>query len=86
MANDVQVRKIKWLRIDEVAELLGVHQNTVRRWCDTGEIQCVRLPGGKGERRFTEDQVADLLKDMGIDPTTVFGVDGSTPEEEVNEE
>lgn len=39
-----------WLSLTEVCELLGVHQNTVRRWVDSGQIPCFRTPGG--HRRF----------------------------------
>lgn len=30
-------------RIGEVAEALGVHVGTVRRWTDEGKLSCIRL-------------------------------------------
>ena len=30
-------------RIGEIAEALGVHFSTVRRWADEGKIECIRL-------------------------------------------
>ena len=41
----------------DVAELLGVSVNTVRRWTDAGRLACLRV-GMKRERRFRR---ADLL-------------------------
>lgn len=34
----------------KVAALLGVHINTVRRWCDDGTLACVQPRGGKHRR------------------------------------
>ena len=45
----------EWLSSTEASELLGVHQTTLRRWTDAGEIPCFRTPGG--HRRF---KAADL--------------------------
>ena len=44
-----------WLSLTEASERLGVHQTTLRRWADAGEIPCFRTPGG--HRRF---RAADL--------------------------
>ena len=44
-----------WLSSSEAGELLGVHQTTLRRWADAGEVPCFRTPGG--HRRF---RAADL--------------------------
>lgn len=33
-------------RMPEVAELLGVGESTVQRWCASGALPCVRPPGG----------------------------------------
>ena len=35
------------LRIAEAAELLGVSEDTVRRWADAGRLETVRLPSGR---------------------------------------
>jgi len=35
------------LRIDEVAALLDVHSNTVRRWIESEKIPSIRMPGGQ---------------------------------------
>jgi len=40
----------EWLSSAEASERLGVHQTTLRRWADAGNIPCFRTPGG--HRRF----------------------------------
>lgn len=58
--NDRQVTAMSldqkdWLSLTEASEMLGVHPTTLRRWADSGNIPCLRTPGG--HRRF---QAADL--------------------------
>ena len=36
-------------RIGQVAELLGVSVDTVRRWADAGRLAVVYFPAGEGE-------------------------------------
>ena len=31
-------------RVDEVAEICSVHENTVRNWLETGKLEAIRLP------------------------------------------
>lgn len=35
------------LRISEAADLLGVSEDTVRRWAEAGRLETVRLPSGR---------------------------------------
>jgi excisionase family DNA binding protein len=48
-----------WLRVGDVANVLGVSPNTVRRWTDVGRIAAHRSPGG--HRRYLADDVLALL-------------------------
>lgn len=50
--------KPKVLRRGEVAELLGVHPNTLAGWVKRGWLTGIKLPGG--ETRFREDEVLEL--------------------------
>lgn len=48
----------QWLTLQEAARLLGVHQNTLRRWADAGYVRVHRTPGG--HRRFERAQIEQL--------------------------
>ena len=48
-----------WLRVSDVATLLGVSANTVRRWTNDGVVRCQRSPGG--HRRYRRADVLALL-------------------------
>ena len=49
----------KLLTVNQVAKLLNVWPETVRRWDNTGQLSSVRTPGG--HRRYRESQVLALL-------------------------
>lgn len=48
------------LTVTEVARLLHLHSNTVRRWSDRGLITAYRI-GQRGDRRFTRNDIAAFL-------------------------
>ena len=52
-----------WLRVSDVARLLGVSANTVRRWTDAERIAAHRSPGG--HRRYLAADVMALLPHDG---------------------
>ena len=52
-----------WLTLTQAARLLGVHSITLRRWADSGEIRCLRTPGG--HRRFLEEDLRAFLDVRG---------------------
>ena len=47
------------LTISDVARLLNVHINTVRRWSNQGILKSYRI-GSRGDRRFQEDDVVNI--------------------------
>ena len=47
----------------QVAQLLNVHINTVRRWSNQGVIKAYRV-GPRGDRRFRKEDVTDLLQEL----------------------
>lgn len=51
----------KMLRLDEVADQLGVNIETVRRWVRNGEIEVIDL-GGKAGYRVTETALDRFLR------------------------
>jgi len=48
------------LTVREVAKLLHIHNNTVRRWSDQGIIKAYRI-SRRGDRRFNRDDIARFL-------------------------
>ena len=57
------------LTINEVARLLSVHINTVRRWSNQGALKSYRI-GSRGDRRFRREDIESFLaqgnKDTGV--------------------
>jgi excisionase family DNA binding protein len=50
------------LGVREAARRLGVHENTLRRWEQSGLIRAVKLP--TGVRRFRAEDVEQLHAEM----------------------
>ncbi len=48
------------LTIREVADLLHVHPNTLRRWSDSGRIKSVRI-SSRGDRRYKVVDISNFL-------------------------
>jgi excisionase family DNA binding protein len=61
MVNDRQIRPM--LTVREVAELLHIHTNTVRRWSDQGVLRAYRI-AHRGDRRFRREDVARFLAEL----------------------
>jgi excisionase family DNA binding protein len=51
------------LTIREVARLLHVHPNTLRRWSDDGRLKAYRITS-RGDRRFRQQDVINLLEEL----------------------
>lgn len=51
------------LKIREAAKRLGVHENTIRNWCNEGRISFIYLPGDSGYRRIPEEEV-ERMRDV----------------------
>lgn len=56
------------LQVRQAARMLGVHENTVRRWEEKGMLHAVRLP--TGVRRFESREVEAVRARMyeGLPP------------------
>jgi len=52
------------LTVREVARLLHVHPNTLRRWSNQGIIRAYRITA-RGDRRFRRDEIARFLTELG---------------------
>jgi excisionase family DNA binding protein len=51
------------LTIREVARLLHVHPNTLRRWSNNGRIRAYHI-NQRGDRRFKRDEIARFLDEL----------------------
>ena len=58
------------LTINEVAQVLHVHSNTLRRWTDQGILKAYRI-GPRGDRRFRAEDVASLIEGNSDLPVVV---------------
>ena len=64
MANDTKIDPM--LTTNEVARLLNVHINTVRRWSNQGILKAYRI-GSRGDRRFRQEDIARFLSPKNQD-------------------
>jgi len=48
------------LNIKDVARILNVHINTIRRWSNEGALKSYRL-GPRGDRRFRLEDIIDFI-------------------------
>ena len=60
MANGNRNNIDPMLTTSDVAHLLNVHINTVRRWSNQGVIKAYRI-GSRGDRRFRQEDVSIFL-------------------------
>jgi len=61
MTNDEQMDDM--LTVREVARLLHVHPNTLRRWSNNGRIKAYRITS-RGDRRFKREEIAHFLAEL----------------------
>jgi len=52
------------LTTGEVARILNVHINTIRRWSNQGILKAYRI-GSRGDRRFKREDIAEFFSSDG---------------------
>ncbi len=58
MANHKEIDPM--LTVSDVARLLSIHTNTVRRWSNQGILKAYRI-GSRGDRRFRQEDITSFL-------------------------
>src|ERR671916_3062358 len=66
--NDT-ARETQLLAVAYVAELIGVEETTIYRWCSEGKLPCLKIGGGW---RIRKGVLEDFLKESGR-PRTLVG-------------
>jgi excisionase family DNA binding protein len=66
------------LTIKEVATLLHIHANTVRRWSDRGLIKSYQI-NRRGDRRFWQKDITYFLAQMNSNLNDENGNSNSLP-------
>ena len=57
---------VPMLTVREVARLLNIHSNTLRRWSDRGIIRAYRITH-RGDRRFRREDIAHFLAELNAE-------------------
>lgn len=53
--------KTRLLKIKEVAEILGVNTETLRRWDRTGKLKAIII-STRGDRRYAKEDIEKFIK------------------------
>ena len=61
MANGEHMSEM--LTVRQVARLLHVHPNTLRRWSNNGRIKAYRITT-RGDRRYKREEIARFLAEL----------------------
>lgn len=61
MVSDNQIQPM--LPVRDVARLLNMHGNTVRRWSDRGILTAYRI-NERGDRRYRQEDIARILLEL----------------------
>jgi len=51
---------------EDVAEMVNVKPETVRRWCREKKIRHLKLPGAKGAYRFSQKDIKTFIASLNV--------------------
>ena len=71
MGNGQHIDELMTIR--QVARLLHIHPNTLRRWSNDGRLRAYRITS-RGDRRFRREDVARFSADLSEARTAVGSV------------
>ena len=55
-----------------MAETFNVNRETVRRWCRERKIGYIKLPGTKGEYRFSKEEIENFISALNMKAAVRF--------------
>jgi excisionase family DNA binding protein len=58
----IDTEMMPMLTVKDVADLLNIHVNTVRRWSDQGILKAFRITS-RGDRRFRQQDIERFLEE-----------------------
>lgn len=74
------------LTVKDVARLLNIHVNTVRRWSDLNIIKSYRVTS-RGDRRFRQEDIAHYLTELNNESgNESIGIITTVPEARLNDQ
>jgi excisionase family DNA binding protein len=67
--QEAQVPRETLLTVQQVADQLNVHPDTVRQWIRSGELEAIDL-GGRAGFRISETALDKFIRERKIKPTS----------------
>lgn len=58
----------QYFTVEQIAERLQYHKETIRQEIRSGRLRAVRIPPGRGEYRVSGTDLADYLRNMATKP------------------
>ena len=58
------MKNVNTYKISDVAEIFGIHEDTLRNWEKEGLIAPIRI-GKRGDRRYTQEHI-DAITEQGL--------------------
>ncbi len=59
MKDRLPIRLDRYYSTKELARLFRVNESTIKRWADSGKIDCFKTPGG--HRRYPPERVLEFI-------------------------
>ena len=61
MSDDIKPNEL--LTLEQVANILNLNKETLRRWDDSGKLKAIRI-GTRRDRRYRKIDILDFLADL----------------------
>lgn len=65
MSKLVSLRRDRYYSSKELSKLFRVNESTIKRWADSGKLNCFKTPGG--HRKYTPEQISKFIEKYQYD-------------------